>query len=66
MGLDEEEISIDSHYKNDLGCDSLLLSELIMSIEDLFGLIISDADAESLETVGGAVDYIYARLQAGS
>ena len=59
IGLQSDEITMDSHFINDLGCDSLLLSELIMIFEDKFGLRIPDTEAEKLKTVGSVVDFIY-------
>ncbi|HET7529239.1 MAG TPA: acyl carrier protein [Candidatus Saccharimonadales bacterium] len=51
----------DEDPEHNLGLDSLDLTELIMELEDGFGLKIPDADAETLITVGAAVDYVYGR-----
>ena len=59
IGIDTSEIQLNSHFINDLGCDSLLLAELIMILEDKFGLKISDLEAEKLQTVGNIVDYVF-------
>lgn len=59
IGIDVNEIQLNSHFINDLGCDSLLLAELIMILEDKFGLRISDLEAEKLQTVGNIVDYVF-------
>ncbi len=59
IGIDVNEIQLNSHFINDLGCDSLLLAELIMILEDKFGLRISDLEAEKLQTVSNIVDYIF-------
>jgi acyl carrier protein len=59
LGVDESEVSDGASFTEDLNADSLDLVELIMSLEEQFGLQISDEDAEKLTTVGEAVDYIY-------
>ena len=58
LGAKEEEISPESKFVEDLGADSLDLVELIMSFEDKFGIEISDEEAEKLETVQDALNYI--------
>ncbi|MDZ7838340.1 MAG: acyl carrier protein [Actinomycetota bacterium] len=58
LGAKEEEIAPESKFVEDLGADSLDLVELIMSFEDKFGIEISDEEAEKLETVQDALDYI--------
>jgi len=62
LGVDEEEITESSHFRNDLEADSLDLVELIMAFEEEFGGEISDEDAQKIETVGQAVEYIEARM----
>jgi acyl carrier protein len=59
LGVDESEVREDASFTEDLNADSLDLVELIMSLEEQFGLQISDEDAEKLTTVGESVDYIY-------
>ncbi len=59
LGVDESEVKEDASFTEDLNADSLDLVEMIMSLEEQFGLQISDEDAEKLTTVGEAVDYIY-------
>lgn len=61
LGKTEDEISLESSFIEDLGADSLDLVELIMSMEDEFGLEISDEDAESIITVQDAVNFILER-----
>ncbi len=56
--LEPESITMDTNLIDDLGADSLDVVELIMSLEDEFGLSISDEDAAQLLTVGKIVDYL--------
>ncbi len=66
LGKSEEEITPDSSFIEDLGADSLDLVELIMSMEDEFGLEISDEDAENIITVQDAINFIQSSVQAAS
>lgn len=59
LGVDEGEVNPEASFTEDLNADSLDLVELIMSLEEQFGLQISDEDAEKITTVGEAVDFIY-------
>jgi len=61
LGKSEDEITLESSFIEDLGADSLDLVELIMSMEDEFGLEISDEDAESIITVQDAINFITER-----
>lgn len=58
LGANEDEITIDSHFREDLEADSLDLVELIMAFEEEFEGEISDEQAQNIETVGQAVRYI--------
>ncbi|CCJ32913.1 MULTISPECIES: acyl carrier protein [Caloramator] len=58
LGVDPDDITMDSHFIDDLGADSLDIVELIMALEEDFDLEIPDEDAEKLQTVGDVVDYI--------
>ncbi len=61
LGVDESQITEAASFQEDLDADSLDLVELIMELEDNFGVKISDEDAQSIQTVGQAVDYIAER-----
>lgn len=58
FNIDEEEITLDTSFRDTLNADSLDLVELVMALEDEFGLEIDDEDLENIRTVGDAVDYI--------
>jgi len=60
LGVDESEITEDASFQDDLDADSLDLVELIMELEDNFGMKIPDEDAQKITTVGQAVDYVSA------
>ncbi|MSO58103.1 MAG: acyl carrier protein [Thermoleophilia bacterium] len=61
LGVDESQVTEEASFSEHLGADSLDLVELIMELEDQFGLKIPDEDAQALTTVGEAVDYVVAR-----
>ena len=63
LGIDESEITEDASFEEDLGADSLDLVEVVMDLEDQFGLKIPDEDARGLTTVGKAIDYVVAQQQ---
>ena len=58
LGKSENEVTLESQFIEDLGADSLDLVELIMSMEDEFGVEIADEDAEKILKVSDAVDYV--------
>ena len=64
MGVDKTEISRDTSFINDLNADSLDTVELVMEFEDEFDMSIPDEEAEKIQTVGAAVDYITKVLQS--
>lgn len=58
MGADKSEISRETSFINDLNADSLDTVELVMEFEDEFDMSIPDEEAEKIQTVGAAIDYI--------
>ncbi len=58
MGVDKAEISRETSFINDLNADSLDTVELVMEFEDEFDMSIPDEEAEKIQTVGAAVEYI--------
>lgn len=62
LGVDATEVTPEAKFIEDLGADSLDTVELIMKFEEEFELEIPDEDAETLTTVGKAIDYIGAKL----
>ena len=58
LGVDEEEVTPDASFVDDLGADSLDTVELVMAFEEEFGIEIPDEDAEKILTVGDALKYI--------
>lgn len=58
LQVSEESVTMESHFIDDLGADSLDLVELIMGIEEEFNIEIPDGDAEKVVTVGDVVEYI--------
>jgi acyl carrier protein len=60
LGVDESAITEKASFQEDLDADSLDLVELIMELEDSFDIKISDEDAQKIQTVGQAVEYVTA------
>ena len=60
LGVDEDEVTAEASFTDDLGADSLDIVELVMAFEEEFGLEIPDEDAEKIATVQDAVSYIEA------
>ncbi len=62
LGLDEAKVSPEATFEEDLEVDSLGVVELLMALEDEFGVKIPDEEAEEIGTVGQAVDVVIAKL----
>ncbi len=62
LGVDPSKVTRDARFREDLEADSLDLVELIMEFEQEFGGEISDEEAQKIETVGQAVDYLQGRM----
>jgi acyl carrier protein len=62
MGVDKTQVTRETSFVNDLGADSLDTVELVMEFEDEFDISIPDEDAEKIQTVGQAIDYVEAHL----
>ena len=58
LGVKKEEVTDDAKFIDDLGADSLDTVELVMALEEEFGVEIPDEDAEKMATVGEAIKYI--------
>ena len=63
MGADKSEITKETSFINDLNADSLDTVELVMEFEDEFDMSIPDEEAEKIQTVGAAIDYIASGMQ---
>jgi len=63
LGVDEEEVTENASFVDDLGADSLDIVELIMALEEEFDMEIPDEDAEKISTVGDAIKYIKEHTQ---
>lgn len=64
LGADEDKVTMEASFVDDLGADSLDIVELIMGLETEFDLEIPDEDAEKISTVGDAVNYIAEKIKA--
>ena len=62
LGVDEDDVTMEANFVDDLGADSLDIVELIMGLETEFDIEIPDEDAEKIVTVGVAVNYIKVRV----
>ena len=58
LGVDADEVTLEASFTDDLGADSLDIVELVMALEEEFGLDIPDEDADKLKTVGDAMNYL--------
>ena len=64
LGVDESEITPSASFADDLGADSLDQVELVMALEEAYGLEISDADTERIRTVQDAIEYVEKHAKA--
>ena len=63
LGVDPKEVTMDASFIDNLGADSLDIVELVMAFEEEFNIEIPDDEAESISTVGDAVNYISPKTQ---
>ncbi len=63
LDVNNKPVTLESSFINDLGADSLDIVELVMEFEDVFDINIPDEDAEKIQTVGDAVNYIKEHTQ---
>lgn len=63
FNVEDKKVNLETSFRDDLNADSLDLVELIMALEDEFGLEIEDEDLDSIKTVGDAVEYIKQNLE---
>ncbi len=66
MGVDKSEITRETSFINDLNADSLDTVELVMEFEDEFDMSIPDEEAEKIQTVGAAIDYVVNAVRSKS
>jgi acyl carrier protein len=64
LEVSEEQIGEGTRFREDLDADSLDLYELVMELEDTYGISVSEEEATRINTVGDAVDFVVARLPA--
>ena len=62
LGVDINEVTMEASFIDDLGADSLDTVELVMAFEEAFGIEIPDEDADKLQTVGSAIEYLQSKL----
>jgi acyl carrier protein len=66
MGVKKDEVTRETSFINDLNADSLDTVELVMEFEDEFDMSIPDEEAEKIQTVGAAIDYVAKTMQTKS
>jgi acyl carrier protein len=62
LSVDEDKVTMDARFQEDLETDSLDLVELVMTMEEKFGIKITDEEAAEIKTVGDAVDFVQKRI----
>lgn len=63
LGIDIQEVKPEASFQEDLGADSLDVVELVMAMEEEFGLEIPESDAEKIKTVQDAINYIEGKIK---
>ena len=63
LGVDADNVTLDAHFIDDLGADSLDTVELVMAFEEEFDIEIPDEEAEKLETVNDAISFLRKKLK---
>ena len=61
LNISEDQVTLEANFKDDLGADSLDLFEMVMALEDNYGVEIPSEDLEKITTVGAVVDYLKAK-----
>ena len=64
LSVDEDKVTMDARFQEDLETDSLDLVELVMTMEEKFGIKITDEQAAEIKTVGDAVDFVMTKVDA--
>ena len=64
LSVDEDKVTMEARFQEDLETDSLDLVELVMTMEEKFGIKITDEEAADIKTVGDAVDFVMTRVDA--
>jgi acyl carrier protein len=64
LEVSPEKVALETRFREDLDADSLDLYELVMELEDRYGIRVSEEEAAEIETVGDAVDFVCARVPA--
>ena len=62
LSVDEDKVTMEARFQEDLETDSLDLVELVMTMEEKFGIKITDEEAAEIKTVGDAVDFVQTRI----
>ncbi len=64
LGVSADEVVVEASFIDDLGADSLDIVELVMAMEESFDVEIPDEDAEKIQTIGSAIQYLKGKLEA--